>query len=101
MSTKIDGRRTEEYREAARLRGYAQFASPEARAAHGELTRQAMQAPGVRERIVAGMKGARKHALQLDALQESWRRASESVRLQFLAEITRSGREGERHESIS
>ncbi len=82
---KIDGRKTEEYREAARARGRAQFASPAVRAAHGELTRKGMSDPAVREHIRSGM--ARAAARELASLRKAWRRAPERVREQFLAEI--------------
>ena len=85
MSAQIDGRKTEAFREAARARALAQW-TPAARAAHSEL----MQSPGVRERNIAGTKLAKERATQLDTLRAAWRPAHESVRLQFLAEITRS-----------
>lgn len=84
MST-IDFRKTEAFREAARARARAQW-TPEARAAHSEL----MRSPGVRERNIAGTKIGKERGAQLDALQASWRCADKSVRLQFLAEVTRS-----------
>jgi hypothetical protein len=85
MSEKIDGRKTEEFRESARARGVEQFASPAKRAAHSELTREKMSDPAVRERIRAGM--ARAAERELASLREAWRRAPQKVREQFLAEI--------------
>jgi pantoate kinase len=78
---KIDGRKTEEFREAARARARAQW-TPHARAAHAEL----MRSPEVLERMLAGTKFAKECALQLRTLHEAWRASHESVRLQFLAE---------------
>lgn len=74
-------------REKARLRGFLKYATPEARIAHGELTRQKMTAPGVRERIRGGME--RDNVRKLAALREAWRRAQWCVREQFLAEVAR------------
>ncbi|MGO9685598.1 MAG: hypothetical protein ACLPTZ_24005 [Beijerinckiaceae bacterium] len=84
-AAKVDVRKTEAFREAARDRARAQW-TPQARAAHSEL----MRSPEVRERSVAGTKLAKEQATQLDALQTAWRRAHESMRLQFFAGIIRS-----------
>jgi hypothetical protein len=52
MGERIDLRKTEAFREAARARAALQW-TPAARAAQGELTRQKMKSPGVSERIAA------------------------------------------------
>jgi hypothetical protein len=48
--TKKDGRKTEQFREAARYRALAQW-TPEAKARHSRLTREKMESAAVRERI--------------------------------------------------
>jgi hypothetical protein len=50
MGESIDNRKTEAFREAARAQAASQW-TPAARAAHGDLTREKMKAPGVSERI--------------------------------------------------
>jgi hypothetical protein len=62
-----------------------QYATAEARAAHGELTRQRMSTTVVRGRLLDGW--ARQHAPQLIALREAWQNASPEIRKQFLAEV--------------
>jgi len=77
--------RATDQRERARLRGLLQFASPEARKAHGALTRKRMAAPAVRQRIREGVERAA--ARELIVLREAWRNAPPEVRERFLAEI--------------
>jgi hypothetical protein len=76
---------TTDRRERARLRGLIQFATPEARAAHGELTRQKMNSLSVRQRVQDGL--ARANAPQLIVLREAWRNAPAEIRKRFLSEI--------------
>jgi hypothetical protein len=76
---------TADRRERARLRGLLQFATPEARAAHGELTRQKMNSLSVRQRVQDGL--ARANAPQLVVLREAWRNAPAEIRKRFLTEI--------------
>ncbi len=56
-SAKIDGRKTEAFREAARLRAVAQWTAA-ARASQSELIKQKMKAPAVRTRISDGVRAS-------------------------------------------
>jgi hypothetical protein len=76
---------TTDRREKARIRGLLQYATPESRAAHGELTRQRMNSPEVRQRVQEAL--ATTHAPQLVVLREAWRNASSDIRKKFLSEI--------------
>jgi hypothetical protein len=76
---------TTDRRERARLRGFLQYATPEARAAHGDLTRQKMSTPVVRGHLLDTW--ARRYAPQLIVLREAWQNAAPEIRQQFLAEV--------------
>jgi hypothetical protein len=58
MGDRIDKRKTEAFREAARARAVLQW-TPAARAAHGDLTREKMKAPGVSAKIAGRSRAAR------------------------------------------
>lgn len=86
VAGKIDKRRTPEFAEKARARERARW-TPELRAEHGRLTREKMQAPGVKDRIRESMQ--RRAAAELDALRLAWRAASKGARARFLADLVR------------
>jgi hypothetical protein len=65
---------TTDRREKARLRGLLQYATPESRAAHGQLTRVKMNA------VIA-------NAPALVVLREARRNAPADIRKKFLSEI--------------
>jgi hypothetical protein len=58
MGDRIDNRKTEAFREAARARVILQW-TPVARAAHRDLTRERMKAPGVSAKIADRSRAAR------------------------------------------
>jgi hypothetical protein len=69
---KTDRRKTEQFREAARERARAQWASPETRARHGVLTRERMASPTVRDELAAlrlAWKTARLEAKKIFVLE--------------------------------
>jgi hypothetical protein len=83
---------TTDRRERARLRGLLQYATPEARAAHAELTRRKMVASEAlqaqaRKRERDRQAFALANAPQLVVLREAWRNASADIRNKFLSEI--------------
>jgi hypothetical protein len=73
-------------REKLRIRGLLQYATPESRRRHGELTRERMAAPEVRQQL----RDAATLLPQLVVLREAWRNASVDIRARFLAEIARA-----------
>jgi hypothetical protein len=91
-NAKIDGRKTEAFREAARDRARRQWTF-EARATQSVLTREKLKSPSVRERISAATKEGmvRRRERQLATLRETWRKADKRTRVKFLVEIAAQG----------
>jgi hypothetical protein len=87
--TASDGRKSPEARERARERGIGQWDDPDRRRRHGDLTRERMNDPAVRQRIRDGMQRAAADVPELQALKFAWQHARPCVREQFLFELLR------------
>jgi hypothetical protein len=88
---KIDGRKTSEFREAARIRALARW-TPEARAAQSVLTREKLKPAAMRERISnqtrAAMANPTTKARQVAGIRAAMSRPDVRARI---SEATRNG----------
>jgi len=91
VTAKVDGRKTDEARQAARARAALQW-TPDARRRQGDLTRQKLSPPAVRERISVRTREALANPdvrqRQLDGLKKAMARPEVRARI---SEGTRAG----------